>query len=192
VFNIPEGLLEIANLYPDMFNTTGSFICNFLDSMGTLLISEILNSSSSGILITGLPFALKVYNDPIGERSSIREDNIGKSGVYAWYKHTLESLEKMKNRVISSETKTKMSLSAKERLKREGIMGPFAGKHHAESSLALLSAAARNRVIPPVPGIKVEVTDSETNITITYDSIRKAADALNSDIKTLPFFIYII
>lgn len=34
-------------------------------------------------------------------------------------------------------------------------------------------------------GIKVEVTDSETNITITYDSIRKAADALNSDIKTL-------
>lgn len=47
------------------------------------------------------------------------------------YKHTLESLEKMKNRVISSETKTKMSLSAKERLKREGITGPFADKHHA-------------------------------------------------------------
>lgn len=107
------------------------------------------------------------------------------AGSSKGYKHTLESLEKMKNRVISSETKTKMSLSAKERLKREGIMGPFAGKHHAESSLALLSAAARNRVIPPVPGIKVEVTDSETNITITYDSIRKAADALNSDIKTL-------
>lgn len=53
-----------------------------------------------------------------------------------------------------------MSLSAKERLKREGIMGPFAGKHHSESSLALLSAAAQNRLTPFVPGIKVEVTDS--------------------------------
>lgn len=45
--------------------------------------------------------------------------------------------------------------------------------------------AAKNRLTPSVPGIKVEVTDSETNITITYDSIRKAADAINSDIKTL-------
>jgi len=83
VFIISEGLLEIANLYPDVVYMTGSFICIFLDSTDTLLISEILNSSSSGILITGLPFALKVYNDPIGERSSIREENIGKSGVYA-------------------------------------------------------------------------------------------------------------
>ena len=101
------------------------------------------------------------------------------------YKHTPESLEKMNNRIISSETKTKMSLSAKERLKREGIAGPFVGKCHTESSLALLSNAAKNRLTLPVPGLQVEVTNIETNITIRYDSIRKAADALDSDIKTL-------
>jgi hypothetical protein len=90
----------------------------------------------------------------------------------------------MRNRDISSETKTKLSLSAKERLKREGVTGPFEGKRHTETSLALLSAAAKLRP-PSVPGIQVEVTDLETNSTITYESIRKAADALNSDIKTL-------
>lgn len=85
----------------------------------------------------------------------------------------------------SEETKAQMSLSAKERLKREGLVGPFAGKRHTESSLALLSNAAKNRLTLPVPGIQVEVTNIETNITITYDSVRKAADALDSDIKTL-------
>lgn len=85
----------------------------------------------------------------------------------------------------AEETKTKMSLSAKERLKREGIAGPFVGKCHTESSLALLSNAAKNRLTLPVPGLQVEVTNIETNITIRYDSIRKAADALDSDIKTL-------
>lgn len=37
----------------------------------------------------------------------------------------------------------------------------------------------------PVPGLKVEITDLETNVVTSYDSVRKAADALDSDIKTL-------
>lgn len=41
-------------------------------------------------------------------------------------------------------------------------------------------AAARDRmlIINKEKGIKVEVLDTETNVTTTYDSIRKAAEAL--------------
>jgi len=101
------------------------------------------------------------------------------------YKHTEESLSKMKNRIISKETKVKMSKSAKERLYREGKTGPFENKKHTKESLVLLRAVAQNRESHPVPGLKVEVTDLETDITTTYNSIRAAAVALNSDIKTI-------
>jgi group I intron endonuclease len=101
------------------------------------------------------------------------------------YKHTLESLEKMKNRVVLSETKTKMSLSAKKRLKREGKLSPFEGKKHTEKSLALLRTAAKNRKKLPVPGIKVEITDIETNQTTTYDSIRSAANGFGTVISSV-------
>jgi len=67
------------------------------------------------------------------------------AGNILGYKHTPESLEKMKNRVISSETKLKMSISAKERLKREDKLSPFIGKKYSEKSLALLSIAVKNR-----------------------------------------------
>lgn len=91
----------------------------------------------------------------------------------------------MRDRVLSEETKTKMSLSAKERLKREGKLSHFEGKKHSEKSLALLSIVAKNRKILPVPGFKVEVTDLQTNQTTAYDSIRSAANAINSDIKSI-------
>lgn len=79
------------------------------------------------------------------------------------YKHTIETLEGLKNRVISSETRLKMSLSAKARLKREGKSSHFEGKKHSESSLALLRAAAQSREKLPVAGFNVEITDLETN-----------------------------
>jgi hypothetical protein len=34
-------------------------------------------------------------------------------------------------------------------------------------------------------GVEVEITDLETKLTVTYESIRKAAKAINSDIKSL-------
>lgn len=67
----------------------------------------------------------------------------------------------------------------------KGEANPFLGKKHSEDSLALLRAAASDRVHVPVPGLKVEITDLETNVVTSYDSVRKAADALGSDIKTL-------
>ena len=98
-------------------------------------------------------------------------------------KHTLESKIKMRKmrlgRKHSEETKQFMSES------RKGVNNPFYGKTHSEKSLALLIVAAKNRKKLPVPGIEVEITDLESNITTTYESIRKAASAINSDIKSL-------
>lgn len=107
------------------------------------------------------------------------------AGSSKGYKHTEESLSKIKNRIISKETKENMRQSAKERLYREGKKGPFENKKHTEESLALLRAIAQNRESHPVPGLKVQVTDLETDITTIYNSIRAAVAALNSDIKTI-------
>jgi hypothetical protein len=91
----------------------------------------------------------------------------------------------MKDRIISDESKLKRSISAKNRLKREGKLSPFEGKKHSEKSLVLLRIAAQNRVKSPIPGIEIEITDLETKLTTTYESIRKAAKAINSDIKSI-------
>ena len=48
-----------------------------------------------------------------------------------------------------------------------------------------MKIARNNRAKPPVSGIEVEITDLETNIITKYDSIRLAAKAINSDIKTI-------
>jgi group I intron endonuclease len=99
------------------------------------------------------------------------------------YKHTPESLEKIRKaatgRKHTEEVRCEMSES------RRGINNPFYGKTHTEDSLALIKAAAANRLEPGVPGIEVEITDLETKVTSVYDSIRKAATALDSDIKTI-------
>lgn len=50
---------------------------------------------------------------------------------------------------------------------------------------ALMRTARDNRLTQPVPGIQVEILDIDSNITTVYDSVRKAALAINSDIKTI-------
>jgi len=107
------------------------------------------------------------------------------AGSSKGYVHTPENIAKMKNRLITEETKLKMSESAKSRLKCEGKQGPFEGKKHSEKSRDLLRTIALNRTKPNKPGVEVEVTDLETKLTVTYESIRKAAKAINSDIKSL-------
>lgn len=68
---------------------------------------------------------------------------------------------------------------------RTGINHPFYGKKHSQESLTLMRIAALNRISPAKPGLKVEVTDLYTKTTTVYDSIRKAALAINSHIKTI-------
>jgi hypothetical protein len=66
-----------------------------------------------------------------------------------------------------------------------GKKNSFFGKTHSEEALALIKAAALSREKPSVPGLVVEILDLQTKLITTYDSVRKAADAINSDIKTI-------
>jgi len=99
------------------------------------------------------------------------------------YKHSEESIEKIRRAVLgrkhTDEVKKVMSES------RKGENNFFYGKKHSEHSLKLIKDAASKRVKLPVAGLEVEITDLETKVTSTYESIRKAAIAINSDIKTL-------
>jgi hypothetical protein len=79
----------------------------------------------------------------------------------------------------SEDVKKSMSLNRKQE------NNSFFGKKHKEESIVLMKKAALNRDKLPKPGIEVEITDLETKLTNSYSSIRQAALALNSDIKTI-------
>lgn len=68
---------------------------------------------------------------------------------------------------------------------KKGENNSFYGKTHTEENKTIMSSMRKARLTQPVSGIQVEVLDLETNITTTFDSIRKAALAINSDIKTI-------
>lgn len=65
---------------------------------------------------------------------------------------------------------------------RKGKSNPFFGKKHSHKSIELMKNAAKNRVKLPVPGIEVEVFDIEKNMSTIYNSIRKAATAMDTNV----------
>lgn len=87
--------------------------------------------------------------------------------------------EKALGRKHSEVVKKSMSVN------RMGENNSFFGKKHSPETLQKLKKFAANRNYSPVPGLEVEITDIETKVTTVYDSVRKAASAINSDIKTL-------
>ncbi len=58
-------------------------------------------------------------------------------------------------------------------------------KKCSEKPLTLLKTVTTKRNKSSIFGIEVEITDIETKIITLYKSIRKAAKAINSDIKTI-------
>ena len=68
---------------------------------------------------------------------------------------------------------------------RKGVNNNFQGKKYTVESIDLIRAAALKRTKLRKAGIEVEITDLEIKLTTTYESIRKAAIAINSDIKSL-------
>nr|YP_009722355.1 hypothetical protein [Morchella importuna]QGN66757.1 hypothetical protein [Morchella importuna] len=99
------------------------------------------------------------------------------------YKHTEESLEKIRTAALGREHSEQVKQAMRE--SRKGINNSFYGKTHTEENKAIIRSLRNARLIQPVPGIEVEITDLETNLTTTYESIRKAAKAINSDIKSI-------
>lgn len=105
------------------------------------------------------------------------------AGSTKGYKHTSESIEKMKilatGRKHTDKVKDLMSKN------RRGANNAFYNKKHTPETIEKFKNIARNRTCVPVKGLEVEITDLETNITTTHSSIREAARFLNSDIKIL-------
>lgn len=79
----------------------------------------------------------------------------------------------------SNEVKKLMSES------RMSINHQFNGKKDKDEALNSIRNVELNRTKLSKPGVEVEITDIETKLTTTYESIRKAANAINSDIKSL-------
>nr|YP_009763308.1 GIY-YIG endonuclease [Metarhizium rileyi]QIS49087.1 GIY-YIG endonuclease [Metarhizium rileyi] len=105
------------------------------------------------------------------------------AGSSKGYKHTEESIEKMKisatGRKHSDEVKESMSMN------RRGTNNSFYNKKHSPETIEILKEIAQNRTHVPVKGLEVEITDLETKITSTHSSIREAARFLQSDIKII-------
>lgn len=59
------------------------------------------------------------------------------------------------------------------------------GKKHNDKSLTLLKNASAKRIKYPVFDLEVDITNIETKITTVYSYIRKAAEAIGSDIKII-------
>jgi group I intron endonuclease len=102
------------------------------------------------------------------------------------YKHTPESIEKMRKAALGRKHKDEIRKLMSENRKKEN--NPFYGKRHTLKSLNLIKVAAKNRLNLPnsnTRSLEVEITDLETKTTTVYFSIRKAAKAINSELKTI-------
>jgi group I intron endonuclease len=103
------------------------------------------------------------------------EYNILKTaGSTLGYKHTEETLAKFKERKFTPEHLAKLKAHLIE-------------LNQNQSEEQRLGAKERMLRINMAKGIKVEVTDLRTNEIIIYDSLRKTAEALNTDLKALGY-----
>lgn len=98
------------------------------------------------------------------------------------YKHTPESIEKIRSMVLGRKHKDKVKKLMSESCK--GVNNNFYGKKHTDAAIASKVKAALNRSKLSKPGVEVEITDLETKLTNNYESIRKAAKAIIYDIKS--------
>ena len=105
------------------------------------------------------------------------------AGSSKGYKHSAESVDKIRiatlGRTHTKEVKTCMSDN---RIKEKN---PFYGKKHSASTIEKLKNIASSRGYLPVSGFEVEITNLETKVTTVYSTIRKAASAIDTDIKTI-------
>lgn len=99
------------------------------------------------------------------------------------YRHNTESLEKMRTAALGRKHTEEVKKSMSDSRKKEN--NSFYGKKHTKDVIDKLKEIASNRGYLPVPGFEVEITDLETKTTTVYNTIRKAALAINSDIKTI-------
>lgn len=99
-------------------------------------------------------------------------NNLKTAGSSLGYKHTEETLIKLKARALTPEQLA---------LAKENLMK---GRNSEEQRMA---ARKRMLALNYTKGFKVEVTDNRTNTCTTYPSLRKAAEALSTDLKAIKY-----
>jgi len=103
-------------------------------------------------------------------------------------KHTIETIAKMMGRTHSEATKNKIKNVLASEEVREKMVNAFLkrkGVKVSEETLAKMKSAQENRDWVPRAGFKVEVTDLTCNLVTEYDSISKAASALDIPKSTI-------
>jgi group I intron endonuclease len=119
------------------------------------------------------------------------------AGSFFGYKHTEETLAKMKEMAQnrSDETKAKLREAALGRTfnhteeTKKKLRDAILGIKRSEETRAKLRVIQSNRQKHPVAGIKLEVKDTLTGNTLYYDSLRIAAKELNSNHKTISNYL---
>lgn len=103
-------------------------------------------------------------------------------------KHTIETLAKMMGRTHSEATKSQIrNILATEEV-REKMVNAFLkrrGVKVSEKTYVKMKSAQKNRDWVPRAGFKVEVSDLTTNLVTKYNSITKAASALDIPKSTI-------
>jgi hypothetical protein len=99
------------------------------------------------------------------------------------YKDTTDSIDKICSNALGTKHSDQVKKLTSE--SRKGINNKFEGQKDSKENLYLFRNTALTRTKDPKAGIEVKVRDIETNLTISYTSIRKAAKAINSNIKSL-------
>ena len=169
-------------------STKSSLICRALLKYGYSKFKlDILEYCDQGSVIEREQYYIDLLNP---------EYNILKvAGSLFGYKHTPESLDKMREIALnrSDETKAKLREAAlgktynhteETKIKlRDAILG----KNHSEETKEKLRIIQSNRTKHPVPGFKIEVKDLETGQTFIYDSMRTAGKELNSNHRSLSY-----
>lgn len=127
------------------------------------------------------------------------------AGSLFGYKHTPESLEKMREIALnrSDETKAKLREAAlgkthteETKIKlRNAILG-IKRSEETKEKLRIIQSNRTKHPLPPhpplrgargIPGFKIEVKDMETGQTSIYDSLRAAAKEFNKSHKSLSY-----
>jgi group I intron endonuclease len=121
------------------------------------------------------------------------------AGSLFGYKHSPETLKKMKEIILNRSDEEKADISAKLREAALGrtykhteetkikIRNAILGRKHSEESKEKMRIIQSNRIKHSIPGVKVEVKDIKTGQTVIYDSLRIAGKELNSSHAALSY-----